>query len=162
MYENKKNIHLFLSFLERVLAFDWSVDSLFAFPIVGFWHISELLLNWLAINVCEAEGLSGWCGETSPFCGVPPAWGIPNCVHAWSLDSLDWFFDSIKSVQEGWVWLREGEVEHLAIVAFVLDQLPIPRAISKENHLDVWVDEGETFGSGRKRSLTSSFSLDYL
>jgi len=45
MYENKKNIHLFLSFLERVLAFDWSVDSLFAFPIVGFWHISELLLD---------------------------------------------------------------------------------------------------------------------
>jgi len=112
-----------------------------------FGDVSELLLDWGAVDILEVEGLGGGSGKTAPFQWVPTARGSPHRVHAWGLDLLNGLLDGVKAIHESRVRLGKGDVQQLPVVVFVL------------NHFDGWAwnltkefrdrkDRG--FGSARK------------
>jgi len=104
------------------------------FPVVGLGDISELLLDGISVDIVEAEGLRGGSGKPAPLGGVPAARGRPHRVHARGLDLLDRFLNSIEAVHKSGVGLREGDVQQLSVVVFVLNHFKVGVVRSEEHH----------------------------
>merc|ERR1711872_372865 len=111
------------------------------FPVVRFGDVSELLLDIVAIDVLEVEGLSGGSGQTAPLSRVPAGGHRPHRVHAGSLNFFDGFLDGIEAVQQSRVRLAEADVQQLLVVTLVLHQGKVGSFVSEEHHLD-WLLEG--------------------
>jgi len=107
------------------------------FPVIGLGDVSELLLDGVAVDVVETEGLGGRGGQTAPLGRVPTAGGGPHRVHAGSLNLVDRFLDGIKAVHERRIRLREGDVQQLPVVAFVLNEFEVGVGRSEEYHFGV-------------------------
>jgi len=110
----------------------WSISLL---PLLR--DVSKLLLDGVAIDVDEAEGLGGGSGESAPFGRVPTAGSAPHAVQAGSLDSLDGFLDGIQAVQKSAVRLRKRDVQQLFVVVFVLNNFEVGSGGSEENHFRI-------------------------
>jgi len=110
------------------------VGVCYLFPVVGFGDVSELLLDGISVDVVKAEGFRGGSGKSAPLGRVPAARSRPHRVHAGGLDLLDRSLDGIKAVHEIGVGLREGDVQQLSVVVFVLDQFKVGVFGSEEHH----------------------------
>jgi len=113
----------------------------YLFPVVRFGDVSELLLDIVAIDVLEVEGLRGGSGKTAPLSRVPTGGHRPHRVHAGSLNFFDGFLDGVEAVQQSRVRLAEGDVQQLPVVTLVLHQGKVGGFVSEEHHLD-WLLEG--------------------
>merc|ERR1712002_1379699 len=107
----------------------WSISLL---PLLC--DVSKLLLDGVAIDVDEAEGLGGGGGESAPFGRVPTAGSAPHAVQAGSLDSLNGLLHGIQAVQKSAVRLRKRDVQQLFVVVFVLNNFEVGSGGSEENH----------------------------
>jgi len=142
------------------------------FPVVRFGDVSELLLDIVAIDVLEVEGLRGGSGKTTPLGRVPTGWDGPHRVHAGSLNFFDGFLDGIEAVQQSRVRLAEGDVQQLPVVTLVLHQGKVGSFVSEEHHLDRILEGGlrpvkaRDFGSNRKalpdETNLTSFSFQFI
>merc|ERR1712002_560868 len=134
-------IRLFFFFFENACILSWEIHasvqkrerwSISLLPLLC--DVSKLLLDGVAIDVDEAEGLGGGCGESAPFGRVPTAGGAPHAVQAGSLDSLNGLLHGIQAVQKSAVRLRERDVQQLFVVVFVLNNFEVGSGGSEENH----------------------------
>jgi len=104
-------------------------------PLLG--DVSELLLDGIAVDIGEAEGLRGGSRQSAPLRRVPTARSVPHRVQAGSLDFLDRLLDGIQASQKSRIWLGKGDVQQLSVVVFVLHNFEVSGIGSEKNHFVV-------------------------